>query len=88
MPATRAGELVYRLQLDASEVRVRYPEGVSTVANASLKLTGTSEGSLLAGTITILRTGFNPRTDFSFRAGEIERARADALRPKPASWAA
>jgi translocation and assembly module TamB len=44
---------------------VRYPEGVSTVANASLTLSGSAEGRLLAGTITIQRTGFKPRTDLA-----------------------
>src|SRR5581483_2595663 len=42
-----------------------YPEGVSTVANANLTLTGTSDRSTLAGTVTIQRTGFNPQSDFS-----------------------
>jgi translocation and assembly module TamB len=46
-------------------VRVRYPEGVSTVVDASLNLTGTSDRSMLAGTVTVLRTGFNPESDFS-----------------------
>ena len=46
-------------------MRVRYPEGVSTVANADINLTGTADSSVLAGTVTILRTGFNPRSDFS-----------------------
>jgi translocation and assembly module TamB len=59
------GELVFRLRARASEVRVRYPEGVSTVANATLNLTGTSGRSMLAGSVTILRTGFNPQSDFS-----------------------
>jgi translocation and assembly module TamB len=57
--------LVFRLHAAAHDVRVRYPEDFSTVANASLSLTGTSESSTLAGIITILRTGFNPRSDFS-----------------------
>jgi translocation and assembly module TamB len=46
-------------------VRVRYPEGVSTVANASLSLTGARARSMLSGTVTVLRTGFNPQSDFS-----------------------
>jgi translocation and assembly module TamB len=53
------------LHAEARQVRVRYPEGVSTVANANLNLTGTSDRSLLSGTITVLRTGFNPQSDFS-----------------------
>jgi translocation and assembly module TamB len=44
---------------------VRYPEDFSTVANASLSLTGSSASSTLSGHITVLRTGFNPRSDFS-----------------------
>jgi translocation and assembly module TamB len=38
---------------------------VSTVADANLSLTGTSSRSMLSGTVTIQRTGFNPQSDFS-----------------------
>ncbi len=57
--------LVFRLHANAHEIRVRYPEDFSTVANASLSLTGASDSSTLSGRITVLRTGFNPRSDFS-----------------------
>jgi len=64
--ATYAGGLIlYRLHARADHVRVRYPEGVSTVANASLSLSGTRDRSVLSGTVTVLRTGFNPQGDFS-----------------------
>lgn len=56
---------VFRLQATASQVRVRYPEGVSTLADATVNLTGTAARSLLSGKVTILRTGFNLRSDFS-----------------------
>jgi translocation and assembly module TamB len=46
----------YRLQAQASQVRLRYPEGVSTSANASLALSGTTEQSILTGNVTILRS--------------------------------
>ena len=59
------GQLVFRLHANAHEVRVRYPEGVSTVANASLNLTGTSDSSMLSGTLTVLRSGINLQSDFS-----------------------
>jgi translocation and assembly module TamB len=59
------GPLVFRLHATAHEVRIRYPEGVSTVADASLNFTGTSERSMLAGSITILRAGINLQSDFS-----------------------
>jgi len=58
-------EALFRVHARAEQVRVRYPEGVSTVANARLDLTGTPARSELSGTITILRTGFNLQSDFS-----------------------
>jgi translocation and assembly module TamB len=60
-----AGTPVFRVHAEARQVRVRYPEGVSTVANADLNLTGTPDRSTLSGAVTILRTGFNPQSDFS-----------------------
>ncbi|MBC8166072.1 MAG: translocation/assembly module TamB domain-containing protein, partial [Bryobacteraceae bacterium] len=56
-------EIVYRLQARADRVRIRYPEGVSASANATLSLTGSTSRSLLSGVVTILRAGFNPKTD-------------------------
>ncbi len=56
-------ELLYRLQARADRVRIRYPEGVSATANATLSLTGTSAKSLLSGVVTLTRAGFNPQSD-------------------------
>lgn len=55
--------LIYRLQADARQVRVRYPEDVSTTANAQLSLYGTSESSTLSGTLTLTRAAINARAD-------------------------
>jgi translocation and assembly module TamB len=59
------GESIFRLHANLEQVRLRYPEGVSTVADANLNLSGTLERSMLSGTVTILRSGFNPQSDFS-----------------------
>ncbi len=48
--------LSYRLQAQATQVRIRYPEGVSTSANANLAMTGTTAQSILTGNIVILRS--------------------------------
>ena len=53
----------FHLQAKATDVRVRYPEGVSSTSNAALTFTGTPERSVLAGEVTITRVGFNPRSD-------------------------
>ena len=55
--------LTYRLQAEAQQVRVRYPEDVSTTFNAKLALNGTSDASTLSGSITLTRAAFNPRAD-------------------------
>ncbi|HWQ56730.1 MAG TPA: translocation/assembly module TamB domain-containing protein [Bryobacteraceae bacterium] len=74
-------QMLFRLFLRAEQVRVRYPEGVSTVANAALNWTGTSDRSTLAGTVTIVRTGFNPQSDFSsILARQLEPVRTPTSR--------
>jgi translocation and assembly module TamB len=60
-----AGPMIFRLHARAQQVRVRYPEGVSTVADADLDFTGSSDRSTLSGSVTIVRTAFNPNSDFS-----------------------
>jgi translocation and assembly module TamB len=55
----------FHIQAKAQHVRVRYPEGVSSSADANLTLTGTTERSMLSGDITITRVGFNPRSDLA-----------------------
>jgi translocation and assembly module TamB len=78
------GGETFGLRAEARQVRVRYPEGVSTVANASLNLTGTAERSLLSGTVTVLRTGFNPQSDFSsLLARSAEPVRTPSARTGP-----
>jgi len=64
------GQAIFRIHAKATRVRIRYPEGVSTVVNASLNLTGSEDRSNLEGAITIVRTGFNPQSDFSSLLGK------------------
>ena len=55
--------LVYRLQAEARQVRVRLPQDLSTTFDASLRLTGASDASTLSGSVTLNRASFNPRSD-------------------------
>jgi translocation and assembly module TamB len=64
------GQMIFRVHARATQVRIRYPEGVSTVVDASLSLTGTEDRSNLDGSITVVRTGFNPQSDFSSLLGK------------------
>ena len=72
-----AKPLIYRLQADMQQVRVRYPEDVSTTANAQLSLNGTSEASTLSGSLTLNRAAISPGVD-------LGRLLAASLKPTPA----
>ncbi len=51
----RGAALVYRLQASAQNVRYRSPDGVSVTVSGNLNLIGTSENSVLSGTVTVDR---------------------------------
>jgi translocation and assembly module TamB len=54
--------LNYNLQATANRVRTRY-SGISIVSNASLRLTGSSERSLLSGGVTVQRIAYQSTGD-------------------------
>lgn len=72
-----AEPLIYRLQADVQQVRVRYPEDVSITANAQLSLNGTSEASTLSGSLTLNRAAISTGVD-------LGRLLAASLKPTPA----
>ncbi|PSH04011.1 MAG: hypothetical protein CXZ00_09370 [Acidobacteria bacterium] len=57
--------LGFNLSARGRDIRLRYPEGLSSTANASIALTGTTKKSLLSGDITVTRLGVNPQFDFA-----------------------
>ena len=57
------GPLAYHLEGSAENVRVRYASTISVTSSANLRLSGTSNASLLSGTLTISRVVFNTNTD-------------------------
>ncbi len=72
-------ETFYRLQANATGVRIRYPEGLSTVADGSISLTGSPVQSLLAGNVTIQRSGFQARTDLGSLLSDASRGQQNAI---------
>jgi translocation and assembly module TamB len=63
--ALTGGLLTFRLEAKSREVRVRYPQGVSTVSDADLTLAGTSQRSEVSGLVTVHRITINPKSDVS-----------------------
>jgi translocation and assembly module TamB len=57
-------EVQVRLTAAADQVRVEYPNSVSTLADARLTVTGTTTRSLLTGTVTIDDVALHSHSDF------------------------
>ncbi|MFZ1916051.1 MAG: translocation/assembly module TamB domain-containing protein [Terriglobales bacterium] len=58
------GNLQLDLGATAQGVRLRYPPGVSSTANADLRLTGTASSALLTGDVTVTKLAVTPGFDF------------------------
>jgi translocation and assembly module TamB len=57
--------LGFNLSASGHEIRLRYPEGLSSTADAALLLTGSMKSAVLSGNITVIRMGLNPQFDFA-----------------------
>ena len=53
------------LTATAKDVRIRYPQGMSTMVNAKLRLQGTQQSSILSGNVTITRFVIGSDLDIS-----------------------
>lgn len=56
--------ITFNLTARGQDIRLRYPPGISSTADANLTLAGTLKNSLLSGEITVTKFGVNPRFDF------------------------
>ena len=54
----------FNLSASGHDIRLRYPEGLSSTADASVSLTGSLKNAVLAGNVTVTRLGLNPQFDF------------------------
>jgi translocation and assembly module TamB len=70
-------QLNFNLTLQTQDVRLRYPPGVSSMANADLRWAGTSAASVLSGDITITKLAVTP--GFDFGASLARAAQSSAL---------
>ena len=63
--STYQGQINFDFGATAQDVRLRYPAGVSSTANADLRFFGTREGSTLTGDVTITKLAITPGFDFA-----------------------
>jgi translocation and assembly module TamB len=64
----------FDLTATGKDVRLRYPPGVSSSANATLRYTGSAKSSLLSGDIVVTRFGMNPHFDFANYLAQSKKA--------------
>ena len=58
--------LSFDLTAASKDIRLRYPPGISSYADADLRFSGTPGNSLLSGTVTINRFAVSPQFDFGY----------------------
>jgi len=74
--------IYFNLTATSGDIRLRYPPGISAMANADLRFVGTTASSLLSGDVTITRFGVNPRFDFALY---LARSKQPPAMPRPDS---
>jgi len=57
-------QLNFDLSLQEKDVRLRYPQGISSTANANLRFVGNSSASTFSGDITVMKLSVMPGFDF------------------------
>ncbi len=73
------GVVAFQFSAKTKDVRLRYPQGVSSVSDSDLQLVRNSQRSSIGGTITVRRLVFNPQQDTAGMLADMSRsARAPA----------
>jgi len=68
----QSGGLLLDFGATAHDVRLRYPPGVSSTANADVRLTGSTNSAVLSGDVVVTKLAVTPGFDF---AAYIEKSR-------------
>jgi len=75
-----AGALSYQFSAHTKDVRLRYPQGISSTSDSDIQMVQNSQRSSISGTITIRRLVFNPQADAAGTLADIS-----YIVPTPAS---
>lgn len=62
---TYRNELAFNLTAAGRDIRLRYPQGVSSSADVDLRLSGNLKNSTLSGDVTVTRFGITPQFDLA-----------------------
>jgi len=75
--------LSFDLTATSKGIRLRYPPGVSSYADADLRFSGTPNNSLLSGMVTITKFGVSPQFDLAYYLQRLAQAPAVASPQSP-----
>lgn len=67
---------LFNVTAQGKDMRLRYPQGVSSAVTADLHLTGSVGGALLSGNVTIQKVNMNPQFDFAVYLAQARRLQA------------
>src|SRR5579862_1048332 len=73
------------LSLSGKGVRIRYPEGISSQADATLRLQGTQNSLLLSGNVLITRFTISPQLDMTALATQASQSQQSVVAPNAPS---
>jgi len=79
---TYSNGMFFDLTATGKDIRIRYPEGVSSQATADLRLVGGVSTSVLSGDVTVTRFALTPQFDL---ASYVQRAKQPPGPPNPNS---
>lgn len=75
---TYSPSIQFNLAMAAREVRIRYPQGLRTVLNSNLAMTGNTQAALVSGQVLIQHVSFTPDFDLATFAGQFDNAGTSA----------
>jgi translocation and assembly module TamB len=79
---TYSNGIFFDLSATGRDIRIRYPEGVSSQATADMRLVGGLSNSVLSGDVTVTKFGLTPQFDL---AAFVQRAKQPPSPPIPNS---
>lgn len=77
--------LIFNLTAEGKNIRLRYPEGVSSGVDVSLAFSGSTGNALLSGTVVVNRLALNPQFDFASYLVKGKQIRLEANPNSPAN---
>ncbi len=67
-------QLAFNLTAKGKEVRLRYPQGLSSILNADLRLTGATASATLSGEVVVTRFSMTPQFDAASYLARLKQA--------------